>query len=222
MSVFAGPEVSGDGLVIALDSSNLKSYPGSGNTWFDMSGKGNHCSFNVLPTFANNIFTFDGTSHFGTITNNASLNFSAEQSVTMILRHSFTTGRRNPWNQAYGGYGTWTHETGDTMNYYYGDAGVNSVPYTAISSTATARNVWNVMTVVRDITKILWYINGVEVAYQANPYSDLTATTPNITLGNGYAGYWQGDMASVYAYTKALTPSEVKRNFNALRGRFGI
>jgi hypothetical protein len=222
MSVLGGPEISTDGLVIALDAGNTKSYPGSGTTWSDLSGKGNHCVFNATPTFSNNIFTFNGTSHFGTITNNDSLNFASEQTTTMVLRHTFTTGRRNPWDQAYGGYSTWTHESGNNMNYYYGDAGVNNVPYTALGSGSTARSVWNILTVVRTITTITWFINGVQSTTQANPYSDLATTAANIRIGNGYAGYWEGDMSCVYAYTRALTAAEVKQQFNAFRGRFGI
>ena len=41
MGVFAGPDVSESGLVLALDAGNLKSYPGSGTTWTDLSGRGN-------------------------------------------------------------------------------------------------------------------------------------------------------------------------------------
>src|SRR6056300_111169 len=31
-----------DGLVLHLDAANVKSYPGSGSTWFDLSGNGNN------------------------------------------------------------------------------------------------------------------------------------------------------------------------------------
>ena len=222
MGVAYNPRIVTDGLVLALDAGNAKSYPGSGTTWTDLSGIGNHCVFNDAPTFSTNIFTFNGTSNYGTITNNASLNFASEQTVTMILRHTFTSGRRNPWDQAYGGYGTWTHESGNNFNYYYGDAGVNGSPYNGFTSTSTSRNVWNIYTVVRNTSGATWYFNGVATNYQSHAFGDLTATTPDIRIGRGYAGYWEGDMSCVYAYTRALTASEVKQNFNASRGRYGI
>lgn len=222
MSVYSGPEIPTTGLVLALDSANAKSYPGTGNTWFDVSGNGNHCVFNATPTFANKIFTFNGTTHYGTITNNASLNFAAEQTIIMVLKHTFTTGRRNPWDQAYGGYGTWTHESGGTFNYYYGDAGVNNVPYNGFTSGATPRGVWNVYATVRNTSNVTWYINGAYSQFQSHSFGELTATTPDIRIGFGYAGFWEGDMAAVYAYTKALTAEEVRQNYNAIRSRFGI
>lgn len=224
MGIAYNPKIVTDGLVLLLDAANSKSYPGTGNTWYDVSSKGNHCVFSNLPTYANGAFTLNGTTNQGTITNNATLNFSSEQTVTMILKHTFTVGRRNPWDQAYGGYGTWTHEAGNGFNYFYGDAGVNGSPYTALGSGggSTPTGVWGVFTIVRNTTDVRWYRNGSLLTVQANPYADLTATTPDIRIGNGYAGFWEGQMAAVYAYTKALTAQEVKQNFNATRGRYGI
>ena len=58
----------------------------------------------------------------------------------------YTSGRRNPWDQAYGGYGTWTHEQGESnINNYFGDAGSNTSPYTSGrgSGSGTTRDQWN-------------------------------------------------------------------------------
>ena len=38
MTVYGGPEIVTSGLSILLDANNNKSYPGSGNTWYDISG----------------------------------------------------------------------------------------------------------------------------------------------------------------------------------------
>jgi hypothetical protein len=138
------------------------------------------------------------------------------------MRHSYTSGRRNPWDQAYGGYGTWTHEQGDSISQYYGNAGANAEPYVGVSSPATPRSVWNVMCAVRSTTQFKWYLNGALSNTSSNPYGTLANTAANITIGNGYAGFWQGDMAMVTAYTRALTDAEVAQNFNAIRGRFNL
>jgi len=44
MGVFAGPNVVEDGLMLYLDAADPKSYPGSGTTWFDLSGNGRHAT----------------------------------------------------------------------------------------------------------------------------------------------------------------------------------
>lgn len=138
------------------------------------------------------------------------------------MRHTYTTGRRNPWNQAYAGYGTWTHENGENINQYFGNGGGDNTPYIGVTSPATPRNVWNVMCATRSTTEFKWYINGVLSSTTSNPYGVLANTPANILIGNGYAGFWQGDMAMVTAYTRTLSDSEVSRNFNAISGRFGL
>lgn len=222
MSLFHSPKIVTNNLVLYLDAVNPKSYPGSGNTWYDLSGKGNNCNWGTLPTFNTNYFTFNGSSMYGTITNNSSLDFSSEQTLIMILRHTYTSGRKNPWNQAYGGYGTWTHENGNMMTYFFGDAGANSTPYIGPLSPTTSRSVWNILCTVRNTTNYYWYLNTIPGNTSTHAYGVLTTTSADITIGSGYAGYWQGDMSLVQAYNRALSVSELQQNFNALKGRYGL
>lgn len=223
MAQTSGPGIVKEGLVLLLDASDKLSYPGTGATWYDVSGYANHCSLPNTPGHYGTYFTFNGTSNYGNITSNSgSLNFSEEQSVMIVMRHTYTSGRKNPWNQAYGGYGTWTHEQGVNINYYYGDNGGNNNPYTSLNSGTTSTGVWNVMCVTRDIGTVTWYKNGTQTATMANPYAALPYTTTAIAIGNGYAGYWEGDMAIVAAYQIALTPGQILQNFNFLRNRFNL
>jgi hypothetical protein len=47
-------------------------------------------------------------------------------------------------------------------------------------------------------------------------------SSANLTIGNGDASLFNGDIAVVRVYNRALTSTEISQNFNALRGRFGI
>lgn len=194
----------------------------AGNTWYDVSGNQNNCNFVDLPSTNTGFYTFNGTSNYGSITNNSTLNFASAQTLQIVMRHTYTSGRRNPWNQAYAGYGTWTHEQGEYISQYFGNGGADNEPYIGVSSATTPRNVWNVMCATRNSSTFNWYINGVLSGTTANPYGTLANTSANILIGNGYAGYWQGDMAMVTAYTRALSADEVSQNFNAIRGRYGV
>jgi Concanavalin A-like lectin/glucanases superfamily len=211
------------GLVLHLDAANVKSYPGTGSVWKDLSGKSNHATLFNAPTFLNGIVSWNGTNQYAEVTaNQDSLDFSIEQTVLIWMKHSFTTGRRNPWDQAYGGYGTWTHEAGSNINYYYGSSGVNNVPYTNRGSATTPRDVWNMTAITRNASIVNWYLNGVLSNSGANAYPSQPTTSANIRIATGYAGYWQGDMGQVIAYTRALTAAEIKQNFEAIRRRYGI
>ena len=60
-----GPYTSLDGIEIFLDATNVDSYPGTGNTWYDLSGKGRHATLNNGTAFVGSgntaYFLFDGT-----------------------------------------------------------------------------------------------------------------------------------------------------------------
>jgi hypothetical protein len=66
-----GPKIVTDGLVLCLDAANRKSYPGSGSTWYDLSGNNYHGSINGA-TFADNTFNFDGTDDYIDLSSHAS------------------------------------------------------------------------------------------------------------------------------------------------------
>ena len=57
--MFTGPNIVRDGLVLAFDSANVRSYPGVASTIYDMSGNGNHGSKVNSPSIVND-FTEGG------------------------------------------------------------------------------------------------------------------------------------------------------------------
>ena len=184
--------------------------------------KRNTLTVNSL-TYANNgTFSFNG-GHI-TVPNIAAYDFSAGQTVEIWLKPTENDAtRRNPYNQAYGGYGTWTHEPDGAINYYYGDSGVNNVPYLGHTSGFTvAQNEVACVCTTRDTSKSVWYKNGVYSNETAHSYGTLTATAAEILIGTGYSAAYLGDIYAVKIYNRALTASEVQQNFNSARIRYGI
>ena len=51
MAAFVNPQMTVDGLTLYLDAANPRSYPGTGTTWFDISGQNNHASIFGSTTF---------------------------------------------------------------------------------------------------------------------------------------------------------------------------
>jgi len=225
--MFTGPNIVRDGLVLMLDATNDKSWTPGSSTWYDLSGKENHAAASGGPstqdanTPVRNIY-FDGTNDYFTVTaNETSLSFKGGQTVGILMYHTFTSGRRNPWDQAYGGYGTWTHEQGGNINYYHGTHGGNSQTYSSRNSSTTPTSTWNYMVCSRDTSNVTWYKNNAQRS-QGSSFGTLTnTTTTNIRIGRGYAGFWIGNMVFVHAYNRGLTAEEVDKNYNALKARFG-
>jgi len=52
MTTAAGPDAVEDSLVLNLDAGNYRSYPGSGNTWYDLSGSKTNCTLVNNPSFS--------------------------------------------------------------------------------------------------------------------------------------------------------------------------
>lgn len=226
MATRYNPKVVTTDLSLMLDPANTKSYPGSGTDWFDISGNNNTAALTNAPTFSGGTVTFNGTSQYATITTDGtgSLDFTNDQTIIMWLKRTDDpfVGRRNPWDQAYGGYGTMTSETSGSINYYYGTAGSNTTPYTNRGSAALTTGVWACQAVTRDTSFVTWYKDGAQSNQAANAYGATGTTTLDIRIGLGYAGYFVGEMGPILAYKRALTADEIKQNFEAHRGRFGI
>jgi hypothetical protein len=64
------PSIVTNGLVFYIDAINTKSYPGSGSICNDLSNNNNSVTLTGSPTVANNSFTFNGSTQYGTVSNN--------------------------------------------------------------------------------------------------------------------------------------------------------
>lgn len=79
MAVSGGPDIVPDGLVLALDAANIKSYAGSGTIWNDLSGNNNSGSLVNGPTFnsANGgSIVFDGVNDYVSLSSAVNTNTS--------------------------------------------------------------------------------------------------------------------------------------------------
>jgi hypothetical protein len=195
--------------------------------WLDLSGNDNHGTLVASPTYTTEFggaVVHNGTTQY-TNFNIANLNFDREQTIIMVLKKTTNfTNRQNPWNQNYGGYGTITWETNGVFNYYWGSAGGDTTPYDQeTSSFAVANNELAFIAVTRSSTSVTWYKNGVQYNSKAN--TSIPRAVPGnttLSLGSGYTGLLGGNIYYASAYTRSLTAAEIKQNFDALKGRFGL
>jgi len=181
---------------------------------------------NRTVTLSNATYNLDGTLSFLNNTGFTipSINFPSEQTIEIWLKpEENDSSRRNPYNQAYGGYGTLTHEPSGNINYYYGDGGGNLTPYVGHTSSFTVlENEISCICVTRDTTQSIWYKNGILSNTYPHSFSDLLPHDTTITIGSGYAGGYYGRIYAVKLYDRKLSSTEIAYNFNSLRGRFGI
>ena len=204
----------------------------SGTSVLDISGNGLHATayngLSISTSGANDYggaFVFDSSNDYIQRNYNSGMSsWTTKQTIVHIMRTGDLSGRRNIWDQAYGGLGTMTHETGDTINYYYGTNSGNSTPYTNINtgSISSLNNVV-VMHLTRESSgNVTWYKNGSQIAQSSTAYSAANGSQ-NVRIGIGYTNdYWGGRMYVIKAYTEALTAAEVAQEYKYYKARFGL
>ena len=125
-------------------------------------------------------------------------------------------GRQNPFNQAYGGWGTQTLESNATINWYFGSSGRNASPYIGAGSTTIASNgSWIYITSVRNPTgyTYTWYKNGSYL--RSSTYSSTYPTiSPQVfTIGDGYVNPLNGKLDEFRVHKSARSAAWIAASY---------
>ena len=238
MAVGYNPRIVTDGLVLALDAGNTKSYPGSGTTWTDLSGNDNDGTLTNSPTYNSNnggSFAFDGTNDHVSFASASELQFLNRLPYTLeVWMYPTSNPGANTWTGIFNredssvgsrdGYNIYLN--GSASNTFYlaterfctGTA--TGVGYTYNDSDLL--NIWHHVVATYDGTTLRLYRNGVQIN-SGTSTGNVTNTSKTLEIGRrGGGSYFNGRLNGQKVYNKALSVSEISQNFNALRGRFGI
>jgi len=232
MGLSHSPKIVTNGLVLAIDAANSRSYPGSGTTWTDLSGNGNTGTLVNGPTYASGSVVFDGTNDY-VLANGTSLN--SKFSTTSVSHFSWVYPT---------GAGVIVSEIGQTTpNAGWHDSNIEINASGAFSfstwhggltnkvvSSNLSFNTWYYVGFTYDGTTLTAYINGASIGTttfaRSAPYNGRQQTyyalfaLDSTSMGTG--GYGAGRCAAFFVYNRALSAAEVAQNFNAYRGRYGI
>ncbi len=226
MSVKNRNSVVTDGLVFYVDAGNADSYPGSGTTWYDLSGRGNDGTFSATPTTSTSgggSITFDGVDDKCEFPAAA---FVAGDAATVSLWYYGNSPHVNSF-VIYIGQGSSRHLSvhlpyGNGTIYFdhMGTSGNSRLSSPGNNDSLGWHN-WVFLTqdnasperqeIYRDGS--LWASDS-----NAEPYSG-THDTFRVGLGTG-GSYDNGTISSVKVYNRALTSAEITQNYNALKNRF--
>jgi hypothetical protein len=224
MSVKGGPNTVTSGLVLELDAGNIKSYPGTGTTWFDKSGYANNGTLINGPTFndANNgSIVFDGVDDYATASSAAFTfgtgNFTLDVWVKPLsftsYGHMLSLPDQNTFTLK---FDTIADSPGGGTIYYYPNTNYGNTPlWKAVVNT------WCNVTLVRLSNVAYTYLNGNFTGTSSNFNNNIT--TQLLSIHKGYGGeFASSQMATIKVYNRALSDTEVLQNYNATKTRFGI
>jgi len=226
MGIHYNPKIVTDGLVMCLDAANPKSYPGTGTTWSDLSGNGNNGSFNNGPTYSDSSILFDGSDDYVNLPASATLGKSISYTTSAWIRYEDT------------GYTSWMMVC-DSVNYGVGGGYMmwisNDSPaigkllssYDGTWRYATVRippNTWTNICISKNNNQVSFYTNGkFDITRTYNFNGSISSTAVDIGGSPRNSPYrFNGNIAQVSIYNRALTAAEIQQNFNSLRGRYGL
>lgn len=236
MGLAHSPRIVTDGLVLALDAGNTKSYSGSGTTWTDLIGSNNGTLTNE-PTFSSlngGSIVFDGSNDYVQLSASNDLNFGTGNfTIEGWFNKGATTANLTllSSNRYYspGNNGNWilriSSATQIELRTYDGEGNLESGGFNASTSVDT----WHHFALVREGTgtnETKFYLDGVLKGSTTITKSLTDAETSGLRIGEeGDPGRgndpFNGKISNVKLYKgKGLTAAEIEQNYNALKGRY--
>ena len=241
MGLSHSPSIVSTNLVLCLDAANNKSYSGSGNTWYDVSGRSNNATLINGPVYSSTLggyFSCDGTNDYIEVADNSSLDFGANNFTIeyWFRKNNITTSYDNIWgvNKWNTGGSPGTNEWGlDIGNGLSGNGesivfGVESgsTTYAMIVNNYPQTYLWNQLVGIRSGSGLSLFLNGAMIG-SSSPSSFTSSTSVNnvgrtLRIANSNLNnlYTQTDSSIVRIYRQALSADEVKQNYDATKKRF--
>lgn len=222
MSVYAGPNTTSSGLVLHIDPSNPRCYPGSGSTLFDLSGGGNNGTLtngaSVVSQRSGRVLNFDGVNDFMSIPDSNQLDVTGPVGLAIWVRGTSTA---NKVLTEKGANKTLVLQPNGANDFYYLDGFAGPAIVSGLNTLIFNGSWHNITATFNGATRSL-YVDG--VLRHTSAMSVPAANADEFVIGARSDGSvaWQGQVDGVLVYSRALSPQEIINNFNATRGRYGI
>ena len=218
MGIDIGPIEATDGLVLHLDAANTRSYPGSGNTVYDLSGSGNTSALTNGPTYLSSnlgAFVLDGSNDYILVNSQANiLSKTAYTKIAYIYISNFSTANNIISGGFSGQHAFWMSST-DKLH-----AGHNGAWNTVVGATSLSLNTWYFAAVTySDSTGWKLYLNGREDGTSAST-TTFTGNQEIVIGAYSSSNNFTGRISNIQVYNRALTATEIFQNYHATKGRY--
>ena len=236
MGFFRGPNIVRDGLVLALDAASPRSYPGSGTTWYDLSGNNRHSTLGNGPTFNSEFggsIVFDGSDDRVTTPSFTYTPYSISvwlYNNNTIPGNDTAIGGPSTYQTlfSFGGstpgvnLGGWTSAATNEAIHIWSNSGGNKLTYT---NQAVLSGVHNFVFNWNGSNYDIW-VDGIKQSVIAGSSGHaILQTYTNVPLylcTNNNTYEFNGKIYSFNLYGSSLTDAQISQNYNAHKSRFGL
>lgn len=228
--VTAGPSITPlpvvtSGLVLYLDAGRKDSYSGSGTTWSDLSGNASNGTLQNDPIYSSTnggSIVLDGTNDRVLVSCAANTVRTFNSTTQFVIKlPTYAGGQKN----------ILSYRTSSAGALYIGKSGGGIFCYYDQLSTPgfTAGNIFpNTIAIIHvtcdaNTNSLNVYVNGVQVG-SGNRGGWVSSYHSTLYLGYdpGTGEYMEGNFYNFAHYNRVLSLEEINRNYNALRGRYGV
>ena len=233
MAFIHSPKLVTSGLVLCYDAANKLSYPGSGASWYDMSGNAYNATLTNSPTYSvsnSGILTFARASsqYAETASSFPSLsNWTIESWVKFTTVPSANTTVSAIITNVY---------NGSNLNFCFTtdvDGTANKGMYVAFFNGAwryapyhvPSAGVWYHYVGTYNGATIIMYVNG--SSYSSTAYVGTSSSGGTVRIARRWdsdtsvGNFINGAIPVARIYNRALSATEVLQNYNASKTRFG-
>jgi len=246
MATIGGSNIVTSGLILNLDAANPISYPGSGTTWFDLSGNGNDASISngefvsgrgylqnqgntsnffyisiANSTSLNNAFTTTtGGWTIEEIIMTYSTNYPEADAGAVASNPAYSAGATGfDWNHGYNNTTFAFGQSSNSVSGYEDNVVISTSVYDQLNTWRVRTMVWN-----RGSNTVSLYTNGEYVGGGSTPNTAGSAIYDGggIDFGTLYGWKHYGRRSSIKIYNRVLTNSEIQQNYNSQKSRFGL
>jgi hypothetical protein len=242
--MFTGPNTITNGLVLSLDAANVKSYPGSGNTWFDISGNNNHFTLYNSPSYNTlGYFVLDGVDDYIRSTNTLNISNTNAVTIDLWLKVNSYPGsgivdiiyeHTSDFNSSTGGFVHSYNDNslGQNFEVFLSNRGDASYNIGYWNKSVYNDLGWKSSIAVFDRTQLsvenALYLQGTSISALSNPAVGYSGNnTNNFANANFFIGSRNGtlyfanmNIRAIKIYNRALSASEVLQNYEGQKSRY--
>ena len=211
------------GLVLYLNASDINSYPGTGNTWYDISKTytNNGILYNGVTFDSTNGkgLLFDGVDDKVYVPNNSSLNFLLTQQYTVISIIQ-PSGSGVTWHGIFskGNSQQYALTINSPSAYYHYETNQSSIPALNSNTNTATFNQWQCMVARFNGTNKTIHKNDTIIATQNATTLSSTTNTEEFRIGEGNnSESYKGKIGVICVYNRALSTSELTLIYNSFK-----
>jgi hypothetical protein len=215
-----------NGLQQYLDASDSTSYPGSGSTWYDVSG--NNRNVTGLTSFTSagtaSYFNIDSLEGTGPASNSFGINNTSGYTIILVFKTNTITANAafKFWGNVGYNRGIFLHP-GWVNNTLYWDQGGCCDANQRLTASMTY-STWQMLGLRSDVSSRKIFLNSAVVASSSTAAANINLDSRAQTIGgpSDEADWPGGDLALFAVYNRGISDAEWTSNYNGIKSRFGI